>query len=145
MTKEKDIVLIYIENIPVSFARIESIIADSKKDWYHTKLLFLQIPLQVVTWILKDAYINGEEFSMGGKKMRLELVKCPEEDQENNLDNITTEGQNKITQFKNKTPEKKTTSEKKQTPPPPPSTQGEQDKGAEIISLADIRKFKNKK
>ncbi len=80
MAKENDLVLIYAEDSPVSFARIEDIKPDVKKDWYHLKLLMLQIPLQVVTWILKNNYINGEEFSMGGKKMRIELVETPNED-----------------------------------------------------------------
>ena len=79
MTVENDIVLIYMEDTPVSFARVEDIQADSKKDWYHIKLLMLQVPLQVVTWILKDDYINGEEFFMGGKKMKLERVESPGE------------------------------------------------------------------
>ena len=79
MAAEKDLVLIYFEGKPLTFARIESILPDSKKDWYHIKLLLLQIPLQVVTWILKDAYINGAEFTMNGKKMRLERVESPVE------------------------------------------------------------------
>ncbi len=80
MAKENDLVLIYVEESPVTFARIEGIKADAKKDWYHMKLLMLQLPLQVVTWILKNDYINGEEFTMGGKKMRIELVESPGED-----------------------------------------------------------------
>ena len=79
MAKENDIVLIYLEEQPLSFARIEEILADSKPDWYHVRLLLLHIPLQVVTWILKDVYINGEEFTMNGKKMRLEEVKAPKD------------------------------------------------------------------
>lgn len=79
MAQENDIVLIYQEDIPISFARIENFKADHKKDWFHVKLLLLQIPLQVVTWILRDIYIDGEEFTMGGKRMRLEYVQCPEE------------------------------------------------------------------
>lgn len=75
-----DIVLIYLENAPVSFARIESIEPDVKKDWYHIRLLMLQIPLQMATWILKNDYINGHEFSMNGKKMRLEKIEAPPED-----------------------------------------------------------------
>ncbi len=39
----------------------------------------LQIPLQTVTWILKDAYINGEEFQMNGQRMRLETIHPPKE------------------------------------------------------------------
>jgi hypothetical protein len=80
MATINDVVLIYLENSPVSFARVESILPDNKKDWFQIKLLMLQIPLQVVTWILKDNYINGEEFHMNGKKMKLELVKCPREE-----------------------------------------------------------------
>lgn len=79
MAAENDLVLVYFEDKPLAFARIENILPDSKKDWYHVKLLLLQVPLQVVTWILKDAYINGAEFTMNGKKMRLEKVESPVE------------------------------------------------------------------
>ena len=77
MATENDLVLVYFEDKPLSFARIEEILPDSKPNWYHVKLMLLQIPLQVVTWILKDAYINGEEFTMNGKRMRLEEVVVP--------------------------------------------------------------------
>ena len=77
MAKENDVVLIYFEDKPLSFARIESILPDAKPNWYHVKLLLLQVPLQVVTWILRDLYINGEEFTMNGKRMRLEPVVAP--------------------------------------------------------------------
>jgi len=79
MALENDIVLIYFEERPLIFARIEEILPDVKPNWYHVKLLMLQVPLQVVTWILRDVYINGDEFTMNGKKMRLELVTCPAE------------------------------------------------------------------
>jgi len=79
MTKENDVVLIYLEDQPISFARIEDISPDVKKDWYHVKLLLFQIPLQVVTWILRDIYINGHEFTMEGEKIRLQKVVCPKE------------------------------------------------------------------
>lgn len=79
MATDNDIVLIHMENQPMGFARIESIEPDHKRDWYHVKFLILNLPLQVVTWILRTAYINGEEFTMNGKKMRLERVVCPEE------------------------------------------------------------------
>ena len=80
MAIEKDIVLIYYEDNPLSFARIESIAPDVKPDWYHVKLLILKVPLQAVTWLLRDAYINGDEFTMGGKKMRLEKIDSPREE-----------------------------------------------------------------
>lgn len=78
MATKNDIVLIHFEDQPLSFARIEEILPDNKPDWYHVKLLMLQIPLQVVTWILRDRYIMGDEFTMNGKRMRLERVVCPE-------------------------------------------------------------------
>lgn len=78
MAAENDIVLIHFEDQPLGFARIEDILPDNKPDWYHVKLLMLQIPLQVVTWILRDRYIMGDEFTMNGKRMRLERVVCPE-------------------------------------------------------------------
>ncbi len=79
MAQENDIILIYYEDQPAGFARIEAISPDVKKDWYHLTLLLLQIPLQTVTWILRDVYINGEEFTMGGNRLRLEKVEAPPE------------------------------------------------------------------
>lgn len=78
MTGINDIVLVHFEEKPLSFARIEDIEADHKPGWYHVTLLMLQVPLQMVTWILRDAYINGEEFTMNGKRMRLERIEAPQ-------------------------------------------------------------------
>jgi len=88
MAKENDIVLIHFEDQPLSFARIEEILPDNKPDWYHVKLLMLQIPIQVVTWILRDRYIMGDEFTMNGKRMRLERVVCPETESDDLLKTI---------------------------------------------------------
>ena len=81
MAQENDLILIYFEDKPLSFARVEEILPDSKPDWYHVKLLMLQIPPQFVTWILRDVYIAGAEFTMNEKRMRLEKVVVPEEPQ----------------------------------------------------------------
>lgn len=78
MATENDIVLVYFEDRPLTFARIESILPDSKPNWYHVELLMLQIPLQIVSWILRDVYIDGDTFTMDGKNMRLELVEKPD-------------------------------------------------------------------
>jgi hypothetical protein len=112
MAVENDLVLIYFEEKPLAFARIESILPDSKKNWYHVKLLLLQIPLQVVTWILKDVYISGTEFTMNGKKMRLEKVESPVEPE-------TSDSQQKA--------EIKEEAE-------------QNDKGAKVISLEDLKR-----
>ncbi len=116
MAKVDDVVLLYLEEAPVSFARVENIEPDAKKDWYHIKLLMLQVPLQVVTWILKDDYINGQSFNMNGKKMRLEKVTCPiEELPLSGLETMTKEDNNKEPDHKEK-------------------------KDADIISFADLKK-----
>jgi hypothetical protein len=78
MAAEKDLVLIHFEDKPLSFARIEAIEPDHKPGWHHVRLLLLQVPVQSVTWILRDAYIDGTEFTMNGKRMRLEKVESPE-------------------------------------------------------------------
>jgi hypothetical protein len=70
-----DLVLIYYQENPTVYARIESIEPDMKKDWYQVGLLLLTIPAQTVTWILREEYINGTSFTMGGQSMRLEEVK----------------------------------------------------------------------
>ncbi len=74
MAKENDIVLVYFEDAPRTYARIEQITADRQQGWYHVTLLILQVPRQTFTWILRDAYIDGDEFSMNGSKVRLELL-----------------------------------------------------------------------
>jgi hypothetical protein len=79
MTEINDIVLIHFEGKPLSFARVEAIEPDIKRDWYQVKLMLLQLPIQVVTWILRDVYIYGEPFTMDGKQVRLERIVCPTE------------------------------------------------------------------
>jgi hypothetical protein len=69
-----DLVLIYQEEHPVFFARIEDICADSKTDWYQVTLLILQVPVVEAVWILREEYINGETFTMNGARIRLERV-----------------------------------------------------------------------
>ena len=78
MATENDLVLVYLEEQPLVFARIEAIEPDAKPEWYQVKLLLLQVPLQTATWILRPAYIDGAPFTMGGKQMRLEPVVAPE-------------------------------------------------------------------
>lgn len=79
MTKEGDVILVYVENKPAFFARIEVISPDVKPEWFQVKMLVLQIPLVVITWILRERYINGDEFTMGGTPIRMERVEAPPE------------------------------------------------------------------
>jgi len=75
MSREGDVVLVYYEDKPAVYARIENIETDVKKDWYQVTLQLLTLPAQIVTWILRGPYIDGEPFTMGGKTMHLEKVK----------------------------------------------------------------------
>jgi hypothetical protein len=69
------VVLVHYQEQPVVYARIEGINPDIKRDWYQVTLLLLTIPAQSVTWILREEYLNGSSFTMGGQSMRLERVK----------------------------------------------------------------------
>jgi len=73
-----DVVLIYREEKPAFFARIEDISSDRKRDWYQVRLLVLQVPLTEALWILRDEYINGEAFTMNGRRIRIEKVTVPQ-------------------------------------------------------------------
>jgi hypothetical protein len=82
MTREGDLVLVYMDGKAAFFARIEAIESDPKPEWFQVKMLVLQVPLAPVTWILREAYINGVEFTMGGHPMRLEKVVYPLEEEQ---------------------------------------------------------------
>jgi hypothetical protein len=116
MTTINDIILIYVEDKPMAFARVEDIQPDIKRGWFQIKLLILQIPPTIVTWILKDIYINGEEYTMGGQKMRIEKVVVPETDHETAAIPSKDPESDKLNQNKPKDPNSK------------------------VISLADIKK-----
>ncbi|MBW1667671.1 MAG: hypothetical protein JRI79_09610 [Deltaproteobacteria bacterium] len=74
VNREGDLVLIYYQDRPTLYARIEAIEPDIKKDWYQVTLLVLTIPAQIITWILREEYIQGGSFTMGGQPVRLEKV-----------------------------------------------------------------------
>jgi hypothetical protein len=75
MRSEGKVILIYYKDQATAYARIESIGPDIKKGWYQVTLLLLTIPAQTVTWILRESYVDGAPFTMGGIPVRLEEVK----------------------------------------------------------------------
>ena len=81
MTDIGDVILVYFEEQPAFFGRIEDIVADVKPGWYRMKFLLLQVPLTLGEWILRTEYIQGNEFTMGGKKVRIERVVAPPEEE----------------------------------------------------------------
>ena len=82
-----DLVLIHHRQEPVVYARVEEILADVKPGWWQVRLMMLQIPAREVTWILRDEYIDGAEFTMGGDPVRISKVPPPVP----NLDDIEIE------------------------------------------------------
>ncbi len=76
---ENDLVLIYVDNRPSFFARVEKIFPDVKPRWWRVKLLILQIPVFVATWILDDNQLRGDEFTMNGTPIKVEKVHIPQE------------------------------------------------------------------
>jgi len=73
-TRAGDIKLIHHNRNPVVYVRVEDITADVKPGWWQVRLLILQVPAREVTWILRDEYIDGGEFTMDGEPMRLESL-----------------------------------------------------------------------
>ncbi len=91
MSDEGDIVLIYHKDEPGVYGRIEKIRPDIKKDWYKVTITLLTIPHQVITWILRAEYINGQPFTMSGNPMK--LVKLERMIPEDNDDSKSSPGQ----------------------------------------------------
>jgi hypothetical protein len=97
--KENDIILVYVENEPSFFARAEKIYPDVKPNWWRVKLLILQIPVFVTTWILDNDQIRGAEFTMNGTPVRIEKVNTPPDPE---MDNTSVENEKKHQKSSNK-------------------------------------------
>ena len=74
---ETELVLIYIEEKPAFYGRVEQIIPDVKPKWWRVTFLFLTVPVQMTTWIIDDAQIRGADFTMGGTPIRIEKLEIP--------------------------------------------------------------------
>jgi hypothetical protein len=74
MVTRNDIILVYFEDEPAFYARIEEMDRDVKPGWFRVRIQVLSFPVQDVTWILRAEYIDGAPFTMGGKAMRLEKL-----------------------------------------------------------------------
>ena len=73
-----EVVLVYIDNEPSFFARIENIEPDRKKNWWQMSFLILSIPLKSMTWILDDEQMRGQPFTMNSVPMQIKKVEAPE-------------------------------------------------------------------
>jgi len=77
MATINDLVLVHVDNRPGFYARVEEITPDVKKGWWQVKLLVLNLPLQVYTWILDESQLAGAPFTMGGTPLMIEKVESP--------------------------------------------------------------------
>lgn len=92
---ETDLVLIYVENDPAFYARVERISNDIKPKWWRVQFLFLTVPVQLATWILDEEQIRGAEFTMNGTPVRVEKVVIPEDRNVEENDAGSTENKTK--------------------------------------------------
>ena len=71
MSLPGEVVAIFVDNKPYLYAKIEDIEPDIKPKWFRVTLLMLSFPPVEVTWILKEEYINGAEFTMDGVPVKI--------------------------------------------------------------------------
>jgi len=71
MATINDLVLVHLDRQPGFYARINDISPDVKRGWYQVELLVLSLPPQTVVWILEGTHLQGEEFTMGGRPVKL--------------------------------------------------------------------------
>lgn len=71
MPKEGDVVLIYRDNRPMTFAEIHEITSNEKKNWWNVDFIGLSLPLTKFTWILRMEQLDGEDFTMGGTPVKI--------------------------------------------------------------------------
>jgi len=74
MATINDLVLVHLDRQPAFYARVNDINPDVKRGWYQVELLALTLPPQTLTWILDESHLRGEEFTMGGRPVKLTLI-----------------------------------------------------------------------
>jgi hypothetical protein len=92
---EGDVALVYVDNKPAFFVRIERIEPDVKKRWWRVRFLVLAIPLTATTWIIDEEQIRGAEFTMSGTPIRIEKVVAPETGEGPTAEESTTQSKEK--------------------------------------------------
>jgi uncharacterized ferritin-like protein (DUF455 family) len=74
MSTINDLVLVHLGHKPAFYARINDINLDVKRGWYQVELQMLCLPSQTLVWIMEETHLQGEEFTMGGRPVKLELI-----------------------------------------------------------------------
>ena len=86
MFSQGEVLLVYFNEQPAMYVRIESVRPDRKKHWWQITLLLLVFPSTQMTWILDDEQMRGAAFTMQQQPIRLERVPFVELDQQNKGD-----------------------------------------------------------
>lgn len=111
MAQEGSIVIVHSNNKPQFFARIEEIKPDVKAGWYKVRFkpLFLHPetgkPAEDMEWVLRDVYIDGEEFTMNGTPIQLVEIPAihpPNFQQEDQVEEVTDEDKEDPVKYLNK-------------------------------------------
>jgi hypothetical protein len=71
MAAINDVALVHLDRKPAFYVRINDINPDVKRGWYQVELLVLTLPPQTLVWILEEAHLHGEEFTMAGRPVQL--------------------------------------------------------------------------
>jgi hypothetical protein len=74
MFQPGEVLLVYFQQQPSFFMRVEKVEADIKKYWWHLHFITLTIPIEPVTWILDDDQMRGASFTMDGQPIHIERV-----------------------------------------------------------------------
>ena len=72
--REGEVLLVFFQNEPAFFIRIENILADKKRGWWHVQFITLTLPINEMSWILNNDHIRGGEFTMQDNPVHLERV-----------------------------------------------------------------------
>lgn len=78
LTQPGDVVLVYMEDKPTFFARVEEILLYVKPGWRNMRFKILTVPTQELTWVLEPRQIDGEPFTMGGVPIKIDRLPPPE-------------------------------------------------------------------
>lgn len=75
MVQIHDVALVYVENKPSYYIRIENMIADPMQpDGWKIDFSVLGAKIIKVTWLLRECWLKGDEFEFNKIPHRLEII-----------------------------------------------------------------------
>lgn len=74
MVVEGEVVLIHLNCSPAYFARVDRIEPDVKDGWWKLELLLLTLPVERLTWVIREEHMSGAQFMINEALIRIEQV-----------------------------------------------------------------------